>query len=215
MECPWTVEDDPRTVAEFEARFATEEARRACLIQLRWGQTAFAARTAVAHHRVARSNGALAMRRVRPTDVGDCGHPVSGHADDVVSSNVVRHQLQDGHQRAGLAAASTPTNKRIVENLCIRTPASVATRRNSLRKPDCARADRRRIHLELKRSDDRPAIERLRISIPQEDPASVSRQEKADVLTFILRANEFPSGEKELANRAEMLDRFIFEAVTL
>jgi cytochrome c len=56
-------------------------------------------------------------------------------------------------------------------------------------------------------------FERLRISMPQEDPASVSRQEKADILAFILRANEFPAGEKELASRAEMLDQFMFEAL--
>ena len=62
-------------------------------------------------HRMAGSNGALAMRRVRPTDVGDRGHLVSRHADaadDVVSSDVVRHQLQDGHQRAGAAAGVGP-----------------------------------------------------------------------------------------------------------
>ena len=56
-------------------------------------------------------------------------------------------------------------------------------------------------------------FERLRISMPQEDPASVSRQEKADILAFILRANEFPAGEKELASRAEMLNQFMFEAL--
>ena len=43
-------------------------------------------------------------------------------------------------------------------------------------------------------------FERLRISIPQENPASVSRREKADILAFILRLNEFPAGEKELAS---------------
>lgn len=56
-------------------------------------------------------------------------------------------------------------------------------------------------------------FERLRISMPQEDPASVSRQEKADILAFILRANEFPAGAKELASRAEMLNQFMFEAL--
>ena len=49
--------------------------------------------------------------------------------------------------------------------------------------------------------------------MPQEDPASVSRQEKADILAFILRVNEFPAGEKELASRAEMLNQFMFEAL--
>ena len=39
-------------------------------------------------------------------------------------------------------------------------------------------------------------FERLRISMPQEDPASVSRQEKADILAFILRGERVP-GRRE------------------
>jgi S-disulfanyl-L-cysteine oxidoreductase SoxD len=56
-------------------------------------------------------------------------------------------------------------------------------------------------------------FERLRISMPQEDPASVSRQEKADILAYILRVNEFPSGDTELASRTEILEQVMFEAV--
>ena len=56
-------------------------------------------------------------------------------------------------------------------------------------------------------------FERLRISMPQEDPASVSRQEKADILAFMLRSNEFPAGEQELTARSEVLDQFMFEAI--
>ena len=48
-------------------------------------------------------------------------------------------------------------------------------------------------------------FERLRISMPQGKPGSVSRQEKADILAFLLKANEFPVGDTELANRTEML----------
>ena len=48
-------------------------------------------------------------------------------------------------------------------------------------------------------------FERLRISMPQGVPSSVSRQEKADILAFLLEANEFPAGDTELANRTAML----------
>ncbi len=56
-------------------------------------------------------------------------------------------------------------------------------------------------------------FERLRISMPQENPSGVSRAQKADILAFVLRANGFPVGERELADRAEMLEQFMFEAV--
>ena len=48
-------------------------------------------------------------------------------------------------------------------------------------------------------------FERLRISMPQGEPGSVSRQEKADILAFLLEANDFPAGDMELANRTAML----------
>ncbi len=56
-------------------------------------------------------------------------------------------------------------------------------------------------------------FERLRISMPQEDPASVTRSQKADILAFMLRVNEFPAGERELPNRAAMLEQFLLEAI--
>ena len=48
-------------------------------------------------------------------------------------------------------------------------------------------------------------FERLRVSMPQGVPNSVSRKEKADILAFLLEANEFPTGDTELANRTGML----------
>ena len=48
-------------------------------------------------------------------------------------------------------------------------------------------------------------FERLRVSMPQGEPNSVSRQEKADILAFLLEANDFPPGDTELANRTGML----------
>src|SRR5436190_1975408 len=56
--------------------------------------------------RVARSDRALAMRRVWTTDVGHRRHRVSGYADaadDLVSRDVVCEQFQDRHQRLGSA----------------------------------------------------------------------------------------------------------------
>lgn len=56
-------------------------------------------------------------------------------------------------------------------------------------------------------------FERLRISMPQENPSSVTRSQKADILAFMLQMNEFPVGEHELADRAAMLNQFMFEAI--
>ena len=56
-------------------------------------------------------------------------------------------------------------------------------------------------------------FERVLVSMPEEDPSSVSRREKADVLAFILRANEFPAGDQELPDLTEILDTLTFEAV--
>ena len=48
-------------------------------------------------------------------------------------------------------------------------------------------------------------FERLRVSMPQGMPNSVSRQEKADILAFLFEANDFPAGDTELASRTGML----------
>ena len=55
-------------------------------------------------------------------------------------------------------------------------------------------------------------FERIVVSMPEEDPASVSRRQKADIVAFILRANGFPAGEHELEPRIDRLDRFRFAA---
>lgn len=48
-------------------------------------------------------------------------------------------------------------------------------------------------------------FERLRVSMPQGMPGSLSRQEKADVLAFMLQMNGFPAGATELATRTQMM----------
>ena len=49
--------------------------------------------------------------------------------------------------------------------------------------------------------------------MPVEDPASVSRREKADILAYLLSSNNFPVGDAELASRTSVLERIMFEAI--
>jgi mono/diheme cytochrome c family protein len=41
-------------------------------------------------------------------------------------------------------------------------------------------------------------FERVRISMPQDKPASLSRQQYADIVAYMLQANKFPAGAAEL-----------------
>jgi mono/diheme cytochrome c family protein len=41
-------------------------------------------------------------------------------------------------------------------------------------------------------------FERIRVAMPGDHPGKLTRQQTADVLAFILRANHFPSGKAEL-----------------
>ncbi len=52
--------------------------------------------------------------------------------------------------------------------------------------------------------------ERIRESMPPDDPERVGRQQVADVLAYILSANEMPAGDKELVRRPEMLKMIQF-----
>src|SRR5579872_5948537 len=54
-------------------------------------------------------------------------------------------------------------------------------------------------------------FERIRISMPQNAPGSLSGQQNADILAFVLQANKFPSGQTELAKDAMMLKGIKFE----
>ena len=58
----------------------------------------------------------------------------------------------------------------------------------------------------------RDLFERLRVSMPPAQPNSVSRQEKADILAFILEVNGMPAGDTELAARAASLGAIQFLA---
>jgi mono/diheme cytochrome c family protein len=48
-------------------------------------------------------------------------------------------------------------------------------------------------------------LDRVRATMPQDKPATLSRQQTADVLTFIFSANKIPAGKAELPRQAEML----------
>ena len=55
-------------------------------------------------------------------------------------------------------------------------------------------------------------FERIRISMPQNAPGSLSGQQNADILAFVLSANKFPAGAAELGTQSMMLKAIKFEA---
>src|SRR5213593_4150056 len=55
-------------------------------------------------------------------------------------------------------------------------------------------------------------FERIRVSMPQNAPGSLSGQQNADILSFVLSANKFPSGTTEMSNQAMVLKTIKFEA---
>ncbi len=48
-------------------------------------------------------------------------------------------------------------------------------------------------------------FERVRVSMPQGAPNSVSRGDKIDILAYMLEVNGFPAGEIELSIRTDAL----------
>ena len=55
-------------------------------------------------------------------------------------------------------------------------------------------------------------FERIRVSMPQDHPGRLSRQENADILSYILSVNKFPAGKTELQRQTELLKEIRFEA---
>lgn len=55
-------------------------------------------------------------------------------------------------------------------------------------------------------------FERIRISMPQNSPGSLSSQQDADVLAFIFAVNRFPAGTAEMPKEAGILKQIKFEA---
>ena len=55
-------------------------------------------------------------------------------------------------------------------------------------------------------------VERIRISMPLNRPGALSRQQNADVVAYILRFNQFPSGKEELPRDAQAQKQILFKA---
>jgi S-disulfanyl-L-cysteine oxidoreductase SoxD len=54
-------------------------------------------------------------------------------------------------------------------------------------------------------------FERVRISMPQNSPGSLSGQQNADILAFVFSSNKFPAGEAEMPKEAGILKTIKFE----
>lgn len=55
-------------------------------------------------------------------------------------------------------------------------------------------------------------FERIRVTMPIDNPAGVSRLSKADILAYILSVNRFPPGKAELEHKTELLKEILIEA---
>jgi len=55
-------------------------------------------------------------------------------------------------------------------------------------------------------------FERIRVSMPQGSPGSLSRQQNADILAYLLNFNQFPAGKTELQKDTELLKQIRLEA---
>lgn len=56
-------------------------------------------------------------------------------------------------------------------------------------------------------------FERIRITMPLDRPRTLSRQQSADVIAFLLKANRWPAGAAELPRALEALKEIQIEAV--
>ena len=56
-------------------------------------------------------------------------------------------------------------------------------------------------------------FERIRVSMPQNDPTSLSRVQKADILAYVLSKGGYPDGEAELPSQTEVLRTINFLAM--
>jgi len=55
-------------------------------------------------------------------------------------------------------------------------------------------------------------FDRIRLSMPQDKPGTMTRQQIADLLAFILRANKFPAGKEELVRQTDLLNAIVFKS---
>ncbi len=55
-------------------------------------------------------------------------------------------------------------------------------------------------------------FERIRVTMPSDNPARVARQPKADILAYMLGMNSFPAGKTELPAKSELMKDILIEA---
>jgi mono/diheme cytochrome c family protein len=55
-------------------------------------------------------------------------------------------------------------------------------------------------------------FEKMQTSMPADKPGQLSREQNADILAFLLTANGFPSGQKELPTDEAVLGKIRFES---
>jgi S-disulfanyl-L-cysteine oxidoreductase SoxD len=55
-------------------------------------------------------------------------------------------------------------------------------------------------------------MERVKVSMPNDRPGTLSRPLIADVLAYVFSVNRFPAGKTELARQTELLKQIKFEA---
>jgi S-disulfanyl-L-cysteine oxidoreductase SoxD len=55
-------------------------------------------------------------------------------------------------------------------------------------------------------------FDRIRTTMPLNNPAGLSRDQYVDILSFILKSNGYPAGQTELNRRSEFLNAIRFEA---
>ena len=48
-------------------------------------------------------------------------------------------------------------------------------------------------------------FDRIRVSMPEDAPGSLSRQQNVDVVAYLLKAGQFPAGDKELVTESNAL----------
>ena len=54
-------------------------------------------------------------------------------------------------------------------------------------------------------------FERIRLTMPSDNPGGVPRPAKADILAYLLSMNTFPPGKTELEYKAELLKEILIE----
>ena len=54
-------------------------------------------------------------------------------------------------------------------------------------------------------------FERIRVSMPADNPGKLTREQDADILAFMLKFNRFPAGDKEMPADLEALKKIHFE----